>query len=93
MRYSPDEIADILKDHPNAFTAAADPADGSETSSDQSTEDTAQPDRDSTQTLADSGTIWEKSFNSYTPTEGYLLLLFVLAVSLMAFKLVRVVWL
>ena len=42
---------------------------------------------------ADSGTIWLKPFEEYTPTEGYLLLLFVLAVSVLVFKLACYVWL
>ena len=34
-------------------------------------------------------TIWDKDFNEYTPTEGYLFLLFVLLLSSMVFKLFK----
>lgn len=88
-RYSADEIAEILKEHPNAFTTASDPAESSSTT----TEDTQTEDTQQETNTADSGTIWLKPFNEYTPTEGYLLLLFVLTVSVLAFKLVRIVWL
>lgn len=88
-RYSADEIAEILKEHPNAFTTASDPAE----SSSATTEDTQTEDTQEETNIADSGTIWLKPFNEYTPTEGYLLLLFVLTVSVLAFKLVRIVWL
>ena len=89
-RYSADEIAEILKEHPNAFTTASDPA---AESSSTTTEDTQTEDTQQETNTADSGTIWLKPFNEYTPTEGYLLLLFVLTVSVLAFKLVRIVWL
>ena len=88
-RYSADEIAEILKQHPNAFTTAADPA----AASSAITEDTQTEDTQQETNTADSGTIWLKPFNEYTPAEGYLLLLFVLTVSVLAFKLVRIVWL
>lgn len=88
-RYSADEIAEILKEHPNAFQTAADPA----AASSAITEDTQTEDTQQETNTADSGTIWLKPFNEYTPTEGYLLLLFVLTVSVLAFKLVRIVWL
>ena len=88
-RYSADEIAEILKQHPNAFTTAADPA----AASSAITEDTQTEDTQQETNTADSGTIWLKPFNEYTPTEGYLLLLFIMAVSVLAFKLVRFVWL
>lgn len=37
-------------------------------------------------------TIWEKPFSEYTPTEGYLLLLFVLVLSSLAYKFFRRGW-
>ena len=87
-RYSADEIAEILKQHPNAFTTAADPA-SSSTAEESSSADTSDQQQQSTEP----GTIWLKPFVAYTPAEGYLLLLFVMAVSVLAFKLVRFVWL
>lgn len=90
-RYSADEITEILKQHPNAFTTAADPA---AESSSTTTEDTQTDDGTQHETnTSDSGTIWLKPFVAYTPAEGYLLLLFVMAVSVLTFKLVRFVWL
>lgn len=89
-RYSADEITEILKQHPNAFTTAADPAASSSTAEESSSADT--PDQQQQQS-AGSGTIWLKPFVAYTPAEGYLLLLFIMAVSALAFKLVRFVWL
>ena len=85
-RYSADEIAEILKQHPNVFTTAADPASSSAAEESGS----AAPDQ---QQSTEPGTIWLKPFVAYTPAEGYLLLLFVMAVSVLAFKLVRFVWL
>ena len=87
-RYSADEITEILKQHPNAFTTAADPA-SSSTAEESSSADTSDQQQQSTEP----GTIWLKPFVAYTPAEGYLLLLFVMAVSVLAFKLVRFVWL
>ena len=87
-RYSADEITEILKQHPNAFTTAADPAASSSTA-----EESGSADIQDQQKSTEPGTIWLKPFNSYTPAEGYLLLLFVMAVSVLAFKLVRFVWL
>lgn len=92
-RYSADEIAEILKQHPNAFTAAADPASSAADHADQTAEDSTQTVTDHAQTVADSGTIWLKPFNSYTPAEGYLLLLTVIALSGAAFKLIKYLWL
>lgn len=90
-RYSADEITEILKQHPNAFTTAADPA---AESSGTTTEDTQTDDSTQQETnTADSGTIWLKPFVAYTPAEGYLLLLFIMAVSALAFKICRFVWL
>lgn len=86
-RYSADEITEILKQHPNAFTTAADPA-SSSTAEESGSADT--PDQ---QQSTEPGTIWLKPFVAYTPAEGYLLLLFVMAVSVLTFKLVRFVWL
>lgn len=86
-RYSADEIAEILKQHPNAFTTAADPASSS------AAEESGSAAPDQQQQSTESGTIWLKPFVAYTPAEGYLLLLFVMAVSVLAFKLVRFVWL
>lgn len=88
--YTPAEIAEILKEHPNAFTTAVDPA---AESSSATTEDTQREDAQQEASAADSGTIWLKPFEEYTPTEGYLLLLFVLAVSVLVFKLACYVWL
>lgn len=88
-RYSADEITEILKQHPNAFTTAADPAASSSTAEESSSADTSDQQQQSTEP----GTIWLKPFVAYTPAEGYLLLLFVMAVSVLAFKLVRFVWL
>lgn len=85
-RYSVDEITEILKVHPNAFQTAADPASSAADHADQTAED-------STQTVADSGTIWLKPFNDYTPAEGYLLLLTVIALSGAAIKLIKYLWL
>ena len=101
-RYSVDEITEILKQHPNAFTTAADPAAASSAAdhADQTAEDStqtvtdhAQTVTDHAQTVADSGTIWLKPFNSYTPAEGYLLLLTVIALSGAAIKLIKYLWL
>lgn len=86
-RYSADEITEILKQHPNAFTTAADPA-SSSTAEESGSADT--PDQ---QQSTEPGTIWLKPFVAYTPAEGYLLLLFIMAVSVLTFKLVRFVWL
>ena len=87
--YTPAEIAEILKEHPNAFTTAADPEpDAASSVADQSDFSADEQDNSS-----NSDTIWEKSFNSYSPTEGYLLLLTVLALSMAAFKLVKYLWL
>ena len=87
-RYSADEIAEILKQHPNAFTTAADPAASSSTAEESGSADI--PDQ---QQSTEPGTIWLKPFVAYTPAEGYLLLLFIMAVSVLTFKLVRFVWL
>lgn len=87
-RYSADEIAEILKQHPNAFTTAADPAAASSAAPD--TVPAADPDQ---QQSTEPGTIWLKPFNSYTPAEGYLLLLTVIALSGAAFKLIKYLWL
>ncbi len=90
-RYSADEITEILKQHPNAFQTAADPA---AESSSTTTEDTHTDNGTQHETnTADSGTIWLKPFVAYTPAEGYLLLLFIMAVSALAFKICRFVWL
>ena len=86
--YTPAEITEILKDHPNAFTTAADPAAASSAAPD--TVPTADPDQ---QQSTEPGTIWLKPFNSYTPAEGYLLLLTVIALSGAAFKLIKYLWL
>lgn len=87
-RYSVDEITEILKQHPNAFTTAADPAAASSAAPD--TVLAADPDQ---QQSTEPGTIWLKPFNSYTPAEGYLLLLTVIALSGAAFKLIKYLWL
>lgn len=87
-RYSADEIAEILKQHPNAFTTAADPAASSSTA-----EETGSADAPDQQQSTEPGTIWLKPFNSYTPAEGYLLLLTVIALSGAAFKLIKYLWL
>ena len=87
-RYSADEITEILKQHPNAFTTAADPAASSSTAEESGSADI--PDQQQSTEL---GTIWLKPFVAYTPAEGYLLLLFIMAVSVLTFKLVRFVWL
>lgn len=87
-RYSADEITEILKQHPNAFTTAADPAASSSTAEESGSADI--PDQ---QQSTEPGTIWLKPFVAYTPAEGYLLLLFIMAVSVLTFKLVRFVWL
>lgn len=88
-RYSADEITEILKQHPNAFTTAADPASSS------AAEDTGPAENapDQQQQSTEPGTIWLKPFVAYTPAEGYLLLLFIMAVSALAFKICRFVWL
>lgn len=87
-RYSADEITEILKQHPNAFTTAADPASSSAAEDTGPAENT--PDQ---QQSTEPGTIWLKPFVAYTPAEGYLLLLFIMAVSALAFKICRFVWL
>ena len=89
--YTPAEIAEILKEHPNAFITAADP----EAEADTTSSAADQSDADGMQTVdaSDISTIWDKPFNSYSPTEGYLLLLTVLAFSMAAFKLVKYLWL
>ena len=86
-RYSADEITEILKQHPNAFTAAADPAVSSSAAEETGS---AAPDQ---QQSTEPGTIWLKPFNSYTPAEGYLLLLTVIALSCAAIKLIKYLWL
>ena len=86
--YTPAEITEILKNHPNAFTTAADPAAASSAAPD--TVSAADPDQ---QQSTEPGTIWLKPFNSYTPAEGYLLLLTVIALSGAAFKLIKYLWL
>ena len=86
--YTPAEITEILKDHPNAFQTAADPAAASSAAPD--TVPTADSDQ---QQSTEPGTIWLKPFNSYTPAEGYLLLLTVIALSGAAFKLIKYLWL
>lgn len=86
-RYSADEITEILKQHPNAFTTAADPASSSAA---ENPVPAADPDQ---QQSTEPGTIWLKPFVAYTPAEGYLLLLFIMAVSALAFKICRFVWL
>lgn len=85
--YTPAEITEILKDHPNAFTTAADPASSSAA---ENPVPAADPDQ---QQSTEPGTIWLKPFNSYTPAEGYLLLLTVIALSGAAFKLIKYLWL
>lgn len=60
-----------------AAEAAASSAPSEEDDADSTPESTAAP------------TIWNKPFEEYTPAEGYLFLLFVLAVSCIAFKLFR----
>ena len=92
-RYSADEITEILKEHPNAFTAAADSSSSAADHADQTAEDSTQTVTDHAQTVADSGTIWLKPFNDYTPAEGYLLLLTVIALSGAAIKLIKYLWL
>lgn len=86
--YTPAEITEILKDHPNAFTTAADPA-SSSAAEESGSADTSDQQQQSTEP----GTIWLKPFNSYTPAEGYLLLLTVIALSGAAFKLIKYLWL
>ena len=94
--YTPAEITEILKAHPNAFTTAADPA--SSSAADPAAASSAAPDTvpaadlDQQQSI-EPGTIWLKPFNSYTPAEGYLLLLTVIALSGAAFKLIKYLWL
>lgn len=85
--YTPAEITEILKDHPNAFQTAADPASSSAA---PDTVPAADPDQ---QQSTEPGTIWLKPFNSYTPAEGYLLLLTVIALSGAAIKLIKYLWL
>ena len=89
--YTPAEIAEILREHPNAFTTASDP----EAEADTTSGAADQSDADGMQTVdaSDILTIWDKPFNSYSPTEGYLLLLTVLVFSMAAFKLVKYLWL
>ena len=93
-RYSADEIAEILKEHPNAFTAASSP-DGSDNIDAASSSAADQSAADDMQTVdaSDIPTIWDKPFDSYTPTEGYLLLLTVLALSLATLKAAKYLWL
>ena len=90
--YTPAEITEILKQHPNAFTTAADPAAASSAASSSAAEETGSVDSDQQQST-EPGTIWLKPFNSYTPAEGYLLLLTVIALSGAAFKLNKYLWL
>lgn len=85
--YTPAEITEILKAHPNAFTTAADPASSSAA---ENPVPAADPDQ---QQSTEPGTIWLKPFNSYTPAEGYLLLLTVIALSGAAIKLIKYLWL
>lgn len=90
--YTPAEITEILKDHPNAFTTAADPAAASSAVSSSAVEEAGSADPDQQQST-EPGTIWLKPFNSYTPAEGYLLLLTVIALSGAAIKLIKYLWL
>lgn len=92
--YTPAEIAEILKEHPNAFTAASSP-DGSDSIDAASSGAADQSAADGMQTVdaSDIPTIWDKPFDSYTPTEGYLLLLTVLALSLVTLKAAKYLWL
>ena len=90
--YTPAEITEILKNHPNAFTTAADPAAASSAVSSSTAEETSSADSDQQQST-EPGTIWLKPFNSYTPAEGYLLLLTVIALSGAAIKLIKYLWL
>ena len=90
--YTPAEITEILKAHPNAFTTAADPAAASSAVSSSAVEEAGSADSDQQQST-EPGTIWLKPFNSYTPAEGYLLLLTVIALSGAAFKLIKYLWL
>ena len=90
--YTPAEITEILKDHPNAFTTAADPAAASSAVSSSAVEETGSVDSDQQQSI-EPGTIRLKPFNSYTPAEGYLLLLTVIALSGAAIKLIKYLWL
>lgn len=90
--YTPAEITEILKDHPNAFTTAADPAAASSAVSSSAVEEAGSADSDQQQSI-EPGTIWLKPFNSYTPAEGYLLLLTVIALSGAAIKLIKYLWL
>lgn len=92
--YTPAEITEILKDHPNAFQTAADPAAASSAVSSSTAEETGSADTsDQQQQSTEPGTIWLKPFNSYTPAEGYLLLLTVIALSGAAIKLIKYLWL
>ena len=89
--YTPAEITEILKAHPNAFTTAADPAAASSAVSSSAVEEAGSADSDQQQSI-EPGTIWLKPFNSYPPAEGYLLLLTVIALSGAAFKLIKYLW-
>lgn len=91
--YTPAEITEILKNHPNAFTTAADPAAASSAVSSSTAEESGSADTPDQQQSTEPGTIWLKPFNSYTPAEGYLLLLTVIALSGAAFKLIKYLWL
>lgn len=88
-RYSASEITDILREHPNAFTVASE----TKPESPSSMADQLDSSADEQDNSDDSNTIWEKPFNSYSPTEGYLLILTVLALSVAVFKLVKYLWL
>ena len=91
--YTPAEITEILKNHPNAFTTAADPAAASSAVLSSTAEETSSADTPDQQQSTEPGTIWLKPFNSYTPAEGYLLLLTVIALSGAAIKLIKYLWL
>lgn len=95
---------DVLSGPPPAFSSSAADPDGDwvaydvtpASSSDSEADEAAvssvpleEDDADSMPESTAAPTIWDKPFEEYTPAEGYLFLLFVLAVSCIAFKLFR----
>ncbi len=101
----PDDTADTTVPDDTADTTV--PDDTADTTVPDDTTDTTVPEDTAVQeditvseeiiepeaTVEPDPTIWDKPFNDYTPTEGYLLLLFTAAASVLLFKLTMYRWL
>lgn len=92
--FTASQVTEILEEYPNAFTPAKETEDTEEKSETSGMYTAGQSDSNEIEQAETSvQTIWDKDFNEYTPTEGLLLLLFIMAVSVIMFKIVRWVWL